>query len=97
MLKPTRIAFDATVGQPDATDRVHLNSLWHDARYDSILVSLRHQDAVVKFSRETGELIWILGPRESWEGFEQYLLLPAGSPFRWQYHQGDPDVIVTDL
>jgi hypothetical protein len=87
MLKPTRIAFDATQGQPNATDWIHLNSIWHDPADDSILVSLRHQDAVVKFSRETGELIWILGPHDNWQGFEQYLLAPTGSPFRWQYHQ----------
>ncbi|MEM7280741.1 MAG: aryl-sulfate sulfotransferase [Pseudomonadota bacterium] len=91
ILKPTRIAYDATRGQPNATDWVHLNAIWYDEVDDAILASLRHQDAVVKFSRATGELIWIMGPHANWEGFEQYLLTPPpGEVFEWQYHQHAP-------
>jgi len=58
---------------------------------DSIIVSARHQDAVFKFSRETGELIWILGPHENWStAFQPFLLNSVGSPFRWQFHQHAP-------
>ena len=87
MLKPTRIAFNGTLGLPGlAADWIHLNAIWYDETDDAILVSLRHQDAIVKFSRATGDLIWILGPPANWEGFEQYLLTPVGD-FNWQYHQ----------
>jgi arylsulfate sulfotransferase len=90
LLKPTRIGFNATQGQPDATDWVHLNGIWYDASDDSILASLRHQDAVVKYSRANGNLIWILGNHDNWEGFEQFLLTPINAPFTWQYHQHAP-------
>jgi hypothetical protein len=46
---------------------------------------------VFKFSRTTGELVWILGPHDNWPAeFDPYLLLPIGSPFRWQFHQHAP-------
>ncbi|MEM7431742.1 MAG: aryl-sulfate sulfotransferase [Pseudomonadota bacterium] len=87
ILKPTRIAFDGALGQPDATDWVHLNSIWYEESDDTIITSLRHQDAVVKFSRATGDLIWILSPPDNWQGFESFLLQPTNSPFGWSYHQ----------
>ena len=90
-LKPTRIAYGATRGLPDdPADWVHLNAIWHDPGDDSFIVSLRQQDAVVKFSRQNGELKWILGTPANWEGFEEYLLTPLGSDLTWQYHQHAP-------
>ena len=91
MLDPTRIAYDSTKpGFPlfDSPDWSHSNAVFHDPTDDSILVSLRHQDAVIKFSRATGQLIWILGPHNNWgPAFQPYLLKPVGTPFEWQYHQ----------
>ena len=58
---------------------------------DSILVSVRHQDAVIKFSRATGELIWILGNHHGWPPeLEPFLLHPINTPFRWQFAQHAP-------
>ena len=68
-------------------DWAHANSIFYDSSDDSIVLSFRHQDAVVKFSRVTGELIWILGPHEGWKDpWKPYLLEPQGE-FAWQYHQ----------
>jgi hypothetical protein len=68
-------------------DWAHANSLSYDRSDDSIVVSFRHQDAVVKFSRQTGELVWILGTHEGWkEPWKPYLLEPQGE-FAWQYHE----------
>jgi len=51
-------------------------------------VSLRAQNAVIKFSRATGQLKWILGPPENWgPAWQPYLLTPAGDPFLWSYGQ----------
>jgi hypothetical protein len=67
-------------------DWAHGNSLFYDASDDSIVVSFRHQDAVVKFSRQTGELVWILGTHDGWKDrWQPYLLNPQGD-FAWQYH-----------
>jgi hypothetical protein len=90
ILKPTRIGFGATQIRDDARNWAHTNAVVYDAVDDAIIASLRHQDAVVKVSRATGELVWILGTPANWEGFEDYLLSPVGSPFGWQYHQHAP-------
>lgn len=101
MLDPFRIAYGSLGGFwnnqfPEFTqgtkDWSHGNAVIHDPTDNSIIVSLRHLDAVVKFSRETGELIWILGPHENWDQllFGDFLLDPVGEEFLWQYHQHAP-------
>jgi len=93
LLKPTRIGFDATKTRFfNSADWGHTNAVWYDPKDDSFITSVRQQDAVVKISRATGELIWILGNHDNWGGFEQYLLSPIGSPFEWQWHQHAPMV-----
>lgn len=89
LIDTTRIAYDAlTLTTGGKSDWVHANAITHDPRDDSMLVSLRHQDAVLKISRYTGKLIWILGPHDNWKpAFQPYLLTPVGSPFEWQFHQ----------
>ena len=72
-------------------DCEHANAVIPDPRDDSVIVSLRHQDAIIKFSRTTGKLKWILGPHENWSpDFQPYLLAPVGSPFEWSYAQHAP-------
>lgn len=90
LLKPTRIGFDGTTGLPVNADWAHANAVSLDGGGDSIIASLRHQDAVVKLGRPDGQLRWILGPHANWEGFEQFLLTPVGDPFAWPYHQHAP-------
>lgn len=107
MLDPYRINYSSLLGLYDGLfetvfgfaqetrDWSHGNAVIHDPSDDSIIVSLRHQDSVIKFSRQTGELIWILGPHENWdmEEFGQYLLTPqSGQEFFFQYHQHAPDI-----
>jgi hypothetical protein len=79
--------------QLGARDWVHANAVVHDPSDDSLIVSIRHQDAVIKFSRRTGQIRWILGPHANWApGFQPYLLEPVGAPFEWQYHQHAPEI-----
>ena len=87
MLDPRRITYMMTLGT-SVCDSEHCNSVVENPEGDSIIVSLRHQNAVIKFSRTTGQLIWILGPHENWgPQWQPYLLTPVGSPFSWQYGQ----------
>ncbi len=92
LLDPTRLSYDTFF--PFAVfgwDWGHSNGVLHDPSDDSIIVSLRHQEAVIKFSRATGDLIWILGPPDGWKpAFQPFLLTPVGVPFEWQYHQHAP-------
>jgi arylsulfate sulfotransferase len=64
----------------------------YDASDDSIIVSLRTQDCIVKFDHVTGELKWILGDHGNWRSpWSDKLLKPEGQ-LAWQYHQHDCSV-----
>ncbi len=107
MLDPFRLNYSSLLGlydnlfetvfgeTADTEDWSHGNAVIHDPSDDSIITSYRHQDAVVKFSRQTGEIIWILGPHENWDQqeFGQYLLTPQSEhEFFFPYHQHAPDI-----
>ena len=90
LLQPTRISYliTKTTGGWDAE---HSNTILEDPSDNSIIVSIRHQNAIVKFSRATGKLVWILGPPDNWgAAWKPYLLKPVGSPFVWFYGQHAP-------
>jgi arylsulfate sulfotransferase len=56
-----------------------------------VVVSLRHQDAVIKLDRTTGRLIWILGDPAGWRPpWSRALLQPEGN-ITWPYHQHAPE------
>ncbi|MEQ9618341.1 MAG: aryl-sulfate sulfotransferase [Deltaproteobacteria bacterium] len=105
ILDPFRLSYSSLLGIWDGffqntqgvtgptRDWSHGNGVIHDTRDDSLIVSLRHQDAVIKFSRQTGELIWILGTHDNWDPvvFGDFLLTPlSGDEFFFQYHQHAP-------
>ena len=91
LLDVTRVGYGSLVPTPNGFDWTHSNAINYMPDDDSIIVSVRHQDAIIKLSRETGSLKWILGTHENWSPeFQQFLLHPIGSPFRWQFHQHAP-------
>ena len=95
LLDPRRISYlftSLTDGLPSAGwDTEHANAVIEDPRDNSIIVSMRNQNAVFKFSRATGELKWILGPHENWgPKWQPFLLKPVGAVFNWQYGQHAP-------
>ncbi len=71
-------------------DWSHGNAILHDPRDDSYILSLRHQDALVKVARATGEVVWILGDPKGWEEPWRAKLLRAPDDFPWPYHQHAP-------
>jgi hypothetical protein len=89
-LDPRRISY-LIVFSVGSWDSEHCNAVIEDPRDDSLIVSVRMQSAVVKISRATEQLRWILGPHENWgPAWQPYLLTPVGSPFFWQYAQHAP-------
>lgn len=91
MLDATRVGYLTLSSVQDGFDAFHTNAVIDDSADDTIIVSVRHQDAIVKFSRSTGEIHWILGPHTNWTPeFQPYLLEPVGNEFEWQYHQHAP-------
>jgi arylsulfate sulfotransferase len=90
LLEPNRITYLTSLGPP-VWDSEHGNGLIEDPSDNSIIVSLRHQNVVLKFSRETGQLVWLLGSPQNWDApWQPYLLTPVGTPFEWQYGQHTP-------
>lgn len=71
-------------------DWSHANGIDYDPADDSYVISVRHQDCIIKIGREKGELRWILGDHTGWgEAWQKYLLEPIGD-VGWPYHQHDP-------
>jgi hypothetical protein len=85
----TRAYRDVKGGSKDWS---HSNGMFYDPTDDSLIVSLRHQDAVIKLSRATGEIQWILGNHYDWRRKWQPLLLKAEGNLRWPYHQHAPKI-----
>lgn len=82
-------------GFPDTNDWCHANAATYDQRDDSIIVSLRTQDCLIKFDRTSGSLKWILGSPDNWKApWADKLLSPIGE-LEWQYHQHDCSVTPT--
>ncbi len=102
-LDPFRIGYETFTqywprrGFPETRDWTHGNGLYYNARDDSILVSLRFQEAIVKIDRATGEIKWILGEPSGWrDDLKAKLLEPRGN-WRWFYHQHTPSLIGDDM
>ena len=93
LLDPTRVTYlTYQFPSPNGVDNLHANAVLEDKRDDSIIVSLRNQNAVFKFSR-AGQLKWILAPHAGWStNLQPYLLSPVGTPFEWNYGQHAPKI-----
>ncbi len=78
-LFPSEFYTDYTGPVDQLGDWFHQNAVWLTEDEDSILVSSRHQDAVIKLSYPDNEFEWILAADEDWpEEFKEYLLEPIG-------------------
>lgn len=94
LLDPTRVTY-LTYQFPTSygVDNYHANAIIEDPSDNSLIVSLRDQNAVFKLSRATGQVKWILGPHANWGvNFQQDLLTPVGTPFEWNYGQHAPEL-----
>jgi hypothetical protein len=80
-----------TFQSPYGVDNEHANAIIEDTNDNSIIVSVRTQNAVLKFLRSTGQLKWILSPPANWHpDWQPYLLTAVGTPFQWSYGQHAP-------
>ena len=68
-----------------AHDWTHANAIIYEEKDNSFIVSVPYQDAVIKVSRDSGELVWILGNHDNWrEPWSDKLLTPVGD-LEWSY------------
>lgn len=69
-------------------DWFHNNSVWYDAKTNSITLSGRHTDSVVNIDYDTTEINWIIGDDQNWsKDMKQYFFTPISEPFEWQWAQ----------
>jgi len=96
IMDPTRVTYltgDFPSPIAGTLDSEHANAIVDDTNDNSIIVSERDENAIYKFSRATGKLIWILAPPVDWPtNFQPYLLNPVGTPFEWCYGQHAPEL-----
>lgn len=72
-------------GQHDWT---HANAVFYVEADNSVLLSVRHQNWIVKIDRETGDVIWILGD----EGDFDLTNFDRGAGNEWFYAQHSPQI-----
>lgn len=86
-INPQRIhsGFDEIIADPtngkSANDWTHGNAILYQPADDSILLSLRQQDWIIKIDHKTGDIIWRLGPDGDFQ-------LTSG---KWFWHQHAPE------
>jgi arylsulfate sulfotransferase len=94
IIDPTRIGYNSVDSAGGVNDWTHSNGLIYDSSDNSYIVSSRHQDAVTKINRDTGDIVWILGNPSGWNSpFDQYLLTAtnfSGQDYFW--HQHAPEI-----
>lgn len=94
-LDPYRIGYDGLKGDywegffpGDIKDWTHANAIWYDPVRDEVVVSLRHQDAVIGLNHTTGDVEWIFAPEENWPVELQPKLFQPVNPAEIRpYHQ----------
>lgn len=75
-------------------DWFHNNSVYYDSLTDAIILSGRHQDAVISLDYETGNLNWIIGDSTNWpDSIKPYFFTPIGDNFEWQWSQHSAKVL----
>lgn len=72
-------------------DWFHNNSVWFDEKNNEIILSGRHQDAVIAIDYDDGSLQWIIGDPTNWsEEYQKYFFKPINKEneeFEWQWSQ----------
>ena len=94
ILDPYRIGYNSTSENfwrnhygdtAESKDWAHGNAIIYEENDHSFVMSVPYQDAVIKVSMDTGELVWILGNHDNWkEPWSNKLLSPVGV-VEWSY------------
>ncbi|SES80352.1 arylsulfate sulfotransferase [Salinibacillus kushneri] len=86
--------YDSTPKKDGLTDWFHQNSVVYDESDNSIIISGRNQDTVMKIDYETNEIKWILSDSEGWTGkYEDLLVEGIGEDFKYTGGQHDATIM----
>ena len=75
--------------QGQSYDWTHANALSYVAEDDTIIMSLRHQNWVIKIDHQTKQILWILGDTTDENIDKSFSLAPGGE---WFYSQHAPQL-----
>ncbi|MBC1442205.1 aryl-sulfate sulfotransferase [Listeria seeligeri] len=75
-------------------DWFHQNAIWYDESDDSIIISSRSQDTVMKIDYNSTKIKWILSDKEGWpDSYKKYLLTPTGDDFKYSAGQHAVEIL----
>ena len=67
--------YDSTSREDGKVDWFHQNSVEYDESDNSIIISGRHQDTIMKIDYDTSEIKWIMGNSSGWpDSYQKYFL-----------------------
>jgi arylsulfate sulfotransferase len=67
--------YDSTSREDGKVDWFHQNSVEYDEADNSIIISGRHQDTIMKIDYDTSKIKWIMGDSSGWpESYQKYFL-----------------------
>ncbi|MFI3617283.1 aryl-sulfate sulfotransferase [Enterococcus avium] len=67
--------YDSTSREDGKVDWFHQNSVEYDEADNSIIISGRHQDTIMKIDYSTNEIKWIMGDSSGWpDSYQKYFL-----------------------
>jgi len=89
LIPTSRIGIDSLLETTEGWgDWAHANAvIWDDPTF---IVSLRHQDAIVKIDPSIPEVVWILGTHANWPPSHTGYLLDPAPDVEWPYHSHAP-------
>jgi len=86
--------YDSTESEDGSTDWFHQNSVVYDERDDSIIISGRNSDTVMKIDYETEEIKWMLAYPEGWnKTMQEHLIDGQGKDFKYPGGQHDANIL----
>ena len=88
------VVYDSVLDEP-LSDWTHTNGFFYDADSDSLVMTIRKMNAVVKLDLATSKLVWILSRDWGWSPeFRELLLEPIGD-VTFTFGQHAPKVLPT--
>ena len=97
-LDPFRIGYQTFTGYwtrrgwPGTIDWSHANNVSYLEEDNAVVCNMRHQSAVLKIDRNSGEIVWIAGEPTGWPRELQSKLLKLEGSSEWFWHQHAPEV-----
>ncbi|GGH80573.1 arylsulfate sulfotransferase [Pullulanibacillus pueri] len=86
--------FDGPKREDGKVDWFHQNAIVYDSSDNSIIISSRNQDTVMKLDYKTNKIKWILSDPKGWpKEYQKYLVKGVGDNFKYTAGQHAPIIL----